>query len=173
VLEHDAFMLFSFQVVSEQLQQAQEEQMKVSRDRRRLKEELVRTKRELDAARLRLAEMEQEGPRQTAAWKEQEAKRHRQLLSAAMELQVRMEIFFKKKQSLLGLCWKGGFQQVSADALAVYIAAPQSLMDRWDSMERREPVQNDCELSVQGDCCHTRDCNLTKADPCTHFLRRK
>jgi uncharacterized protein (DUF3084 family) len=111
VLEHDAYMLFSFQVVSEQLQQAQEEQMKVSRDRRRLKEELVRTRRELDAARLRLAEMEQEGPRQTAAWKEQEAKRHRQLLSAAMELQVWMEFYFKKRQSVVcGLCWKGGFQ---------------------------------------------------------------
>lgn len=62
---------------------------------------------------------------------------------------------------------------MSADALAVYKAAPESLLDQWDSMERRDPVQNVCELSVQGDCCHSRNCSLTKADPCMHFLRRK
>jgi hypothetical protein len=38
---------------------------------------------------------------------------------------------------------------VSADALAFNIAAPESVLDRLNSMERREPVQNDCELSVQ------------------------
>lgn len=62
--------------------------MRVAREKRRLKEELIRTRRELDLANQRIADLEEEGPRKTAACQEREARAQAQLLRAAGELQV-------------------------------------------------------------------------------------